>query len=105
MDWLFLFIASIFEIGWPIGMKMASISPYKILWLLFAIITMIFSGYFLYLAQRTIPIGIAYVIWTGFAASITFLIGVYIFHDPISLIRVLGVLFVIVGIILLGLCN
>jgi len=101
MSWLYLIIASIFEVGWPFGMKMASISESKILWILFAIITMTLSGVFLYIAQKEIPIGIAYAIWTGIGAVCTFLLGVYIFHDPINILKILGILFIIIGIIFL----
>lgn len=61
------------------------------------------SGLFLYYAQKQIPIGTAYAIWTGIGASCTFLIGVYIFHDALNLMRALGVIFIITGVILLKL--
>ncbi len=59
------------------------------------------SGVFLYYAQKGIPIGTAYAIWTGIGASCTFIIGVIFFHDALSLIRILGVLLIIAGIICL----
>ena len=105
MSWLYLLIASIFEIGWPVGYKMASISNFKILWIIFAIISMILSGVFLYIAQKQIPIGTAYAVWTGIGAACTFLIGVFIFQDSINLIKILGVFFIIAGVILLKLSH
>ena len=101
MSWLYLFIASIFEVGWPYGMKMASLSDNKILWIIFAVIAMTPSGVFLYLAQKQIPIGVAYAIWTGIGATCTFLLGVYVFHDTINLMKILGVVFIITGIVFL----
>ena len=101
MGWLYLFIASIFEVGWPLGLKFATNNNYRILWIIFAIITMGLSGLFLYLAQKQIPIGTAYAIWTGIGASCTFIIGVIFFNDALSLIRILGVLLIIAGIICL----
>ncbi len=65
MGWIYLFIASIFEIGWPIGLKLAEISSNKIFWIIFASITMALSGILLYFAQKSIPIGTAYAVWTG----------------------------------------
>ena len=76
MSWIYLLIASIFEVGWPFGFKMASITSYKVFWIIFAIITMTLSGFFLYIAQKQIPIGAAYAVWTGIGATCTFLIGV-----------------------------
>ena len=101
MCWINLFIAALFEVGWPFGMKMASISPHKILWILFAIIAMTLSGVFLYLAQKEIPVGTAYAIWTGIGAACTFIIGVLVFNDTLNLMRALGVLLIISGVILL----
>lgn len=105
MYWLYLFIAAIFEVGWPLGLKMAQTSNAKILWILFAIVAMTLSGVFLYLAQKGIPIGTAYAVWTGIGASCTFLIGIIFFHDAMSLIRFLGVFFIILGVILLKIAH
>ena len=101
MSWFYLIIASIFEVGWPFGMKMASLGVNKFGWILFAIVAMALSGVFLYFAQKEIPIGIAYAIWTGIGATCTFILGVLVFGDSISLLKILGVLLIIFGIILL----
>ena len=101
MSWFYLIIASIFEVGWPLGLKIATNSNFKLLWIVFAIIVMGLSGVFLYYAQKGIPIGTAYAIWTGIGASCTFIIGVIFFYDALSLIRILGVLLIIAGIICL----
>ena len=101
MSWFYLLIASIFEVGWPFGMKMASLGTNKLYWIIFAIIAMALSGIFLYIAQKEIPIGIAYAIWTGIGATCTFLLGVYVFQDTISLMKILGIVLIILGIILL----
>ena len=103
MSWVYLFIATAFEIGWPFGLKMASVAEAKVLWIIFAIIAMILSGVFLYLAQKSIPVGTAYAIWTGIGAACTFLIGIWLFQDALNLMRILGILFIIVGVVLLKL--
>lgn len=101
MAWFYLMIAALFEVGWPTGLKMAETSTFKAGWIVFAIAAMAFSGVFLYLAQKEIPIGTAYAVWTGIGASCTFLIGVLFFHDALSLMRCLGVLLIIAGVALL----
>lgn len=101
MSWIYLIIASIFEVGWPFGMKMASLSANKLGWIIFAIIAMALSGIFLYFAQKQIPIGIAYAIWTGIGAVCTFALGVWVFHDSINLMKIFGVSLIIFGIVLL----
>ena len=105
MNWAYLIIAVVFEIGWPLGFKLADVTPYKFWWILFAVISMALSGVFLYLAQKNIPIGTAYAVWTGAAAAITFLIGITFFNDSASLLRFLGIALIIAGIILLKVCH
>ena len=70
MHWLFLIIAAIFEIGWPLGFTLSGTQPERFwAWISFAIISMTLSGVFLYLAQRAIPVSTAYIIWTGLVLS------------------------------------
>jgi quaternary ammonium compound-resistance protein SugE len=70
-----------------------------------AVLLMAASGVFLWLAQRQIPIGTAYAVWTGIGASGTFLVGVLFFGDPSSLMRYLGVLLIVAGVVTLKLAH
>lgn len=101
MSWVYLIIAAIFEVGWPVGLKMVELSSNKVFWVVFAILTMTLSGIFLYLAQRHISIGTAYAVWTGIGAACTFIIGIIFFNDYMSLMRAFGVLLVVSGVVLL----
>lgn len=105
MSWIYLLIAAIFEVGWPFGLKMAANSGNKFWWILFAIVTMTLSGVFLYFAQKQIPVGTAYAVWTGIGASCTFLIGVLFFQDALNLMRIAGVLFIVMGVACLKLAH
>lgn len=105
MSWVYLFIAALFEVGWPFGLKMASLNQNKVFWIIFAIIAMILSGVFLYLAQKQIPIGTSYAIWTGIGAFCTFTIGIILFNDSLSVMRSLGALLIISGVIILKLAH
>jgi quaternary ammonium compound-resistance protein SugE len=57
------------------------------------------SGLFLWLAQREIPLGTAYAIWTGIGAAGTFLIGIIAFNDSWELMRILSFLLIVTGVI------
>src|SRR5574344_1570458 len=103
MSWLYLFMAGIFEIGWPIGFKLSQTTPHRGLWIVVAIISMGLSGYFLWLAQRTIPIGTAYAIWTGVGAVGTMVAGILFWGDPLTLWRVVGVMMIVGGVVVLKL--
>ena len=100
MAWILLIIAGLFEIGWPLGFKLASMhSKYFILFIGLSILSMGLSGYFLYLAQKSIPIGTAYVIWTGIGAIGTVLLGILFFHDSANIFRLLFLSLILIGIV------
>ena len=99
MGWFYLLLAGIFEIGWPLGFKLSQTTSVKYFWIAFAIVSMALSGYFLWTAQKTIPIGTAYAVWTGIGATGTFVIGMVFFRDPVTFFRTLSVLLIIAGIV------
>lgn len=105
MNWIYLLIAGLFEIGWPLGLKLADTTNFKLSWIIFAIITMALSGYFLFLAQKQIPIGTAYAVWTGIGTIGAFVTGIVLFNDALSLIRFIGVILILSGVIILKLCH
>lgn len=100
MHWIFLLIAAIFEVGWPLGFKLSNEHPEKFwTYLSLASLSMLLSGVFLYFAQKTIPVSTAYIIWTGIGAIGTFLIGVLWFGDSASLLRMFFAFLILVGIV------
>jgi len=105
MGWIYLLLGGLFEIGWPVGMKMAQLTGHRFLYLSVAVISMALSGYLLYMAQQTIPIGTAYVVWTGIGAIGTLLIGIFFFGDSAGVWRILSAFLIIAGIIGLKLAS
>jgi quaternary ammonium compound-resistance protein SugE len=99
MSWIFLLLAGIFEIGWPLGFKMSQVTPQKGLWIFIATISMGLSGYFLWIAQKSIPIGTAYAVWTGIGAIGTFLIGILFFKDSADWMRMISFALIVLGLI------
>jgi quaternary ammonium compound-resistance protein SugE len=92
-------IAGLFEIGWPLGFKLSQVTRFKWLFIVLAVVSMAFSGLFLWLAQRQVPIGTAYAVWTGIGAAGTFLIGIAFFGDLAGPLRLLSFALIITGII------
>lgn len=99
MNWMYLVLAGVFEIGWPLGLKLTQTMPTKVWGIIIAIISMVFSGLFLWIAQKTIPIGTAYAVWTGIGAVGTLLVGIVFFGDSASIGRMLSALLIIIGIV------
>jgi quaternary ammonium compound-resistance protein SugE len=96
--WIYLLLAGVFEIGWPVGLKLAQVPSTRITGIAIAVGFMAVSGALLWLAQKQIPIGTAYAIWTGIGAAGTFLVGVWFFGDATSLGRYLGVALIVCGV-------
>lgn len=91
-------MAGIAEWGWPVGLKLGwSDSGPHWGWITLAIACMGASGWLLLLAQRKLPMGTAYAVWTGIGAVGTFLIGIAVFGDSATMAR-----FVCVGLIVAG---
>lgn len=100
MAWVYLIIAGIMEWGWPLGLKFAWQDDGLHVWPgLVAIISILGSGFFLLLAQRTIPIGTAYAVWTGIGAIGTFMLGIWLLGEPAKALRFLSVGLIVAGII------
>lgn len=99
MAWFYLIVAALFEIGWPLGMKLSLNPDRRMLGIAMAASFMLVSGVFLWLAQREIPIGTAYVVWTGIGAAGTFVLGIVLFGDSVSAMRIGWVALILVGVI------
>jgi len=105
MAWTYLIAAGVFEIGWPLGLKMAQTPGKTVVGVVLAGACMVISGYLLFLAQRHIAMGTAYAIWTGIGAAGTFVVGIFLYGDAANAMRILAVLFIIFGVILLKLAH
>lgn len=98
MAWTYLILAGLFEIGWPVGLKMAQVPDSRLSGIVIAIVCMAISGFLLWLAQKQIPIGTSYAVWTGIGAAGTFLVGIMFYGDVASLGRYLGIILIIAGV-------
>ena len=100
MAWVYLIIAGIFEWGWPVGLKLGlAESGLRWGWIGFSVLCMAVSGKLLLIAQKTIPMGTAYAVWTGIGAVGTFALGLLVFSEPATLARFFFVGLIVVGII------
>ena len=97
MAWIYLILAGLLEIVWAIGLKhtegFSRLGPS-----IFTIVTMIASFYLLSLAVKTLPIGTAYVVWVGIGALGTAVLGMIIFHEPATMLRLGCLSLIIVGV-------
>lgn len=100
MPWIYLLIAGILEIVWAYTMKQAY-GFTRLIPSLITILAMIVSFWLLALAMRTIPLGTAYIIWTGIGAVGAFLVGIICLAEPLNTGRILAAILIISGLILM----
>ncbi len=98
MAWIYILIASVFEISWAVGLKYSDgFTHLKAS--VFTVITMILSYVFLSLGAKNIPIGTAYAVWTGIGAVGTAVYGILFFDEPRDLLRIAFIFLIVIGII------
>jgi quaternary ammonium compound-resistance protein SugE len=100
MAWTLLLLAGACEIGWPIGLKLGwTPAGIRVVWLVFAVLCMAASGVLLFLAQRTIPMGTAYAVWTGIGAVGAFVVGILFFGDAATAMRIGAAALIVAGVV------
>ena len=98
MAWIYLTVAGLFEIGWAIGLKYTD-GFTRLLPSLWTIASMIVSIVLLGLALKTLPVGTAYAVWTGIGAVGTAALGIYLFAEPATALRLLSIGLILSGIV------
>ncbi|WP_435641246.1 quaternary ammonium compound efflux SMR transporter SugE [Micavibrio aeruginosavorus] len=98
MAWVLLILAGLFEIGWAIGLKYTNgfTAPMPTA---LTVIAMIISVVLLGLAVRDLPIGTAYAVWTGIGTVGTVILGMVLFGDPATIIRLTCITMIVAGIL------
>jgi len=98
MAWIWLIIASLAEIGWVLLMKESD--GFSRLWPSLGFLAVLALSMFgLAMAARTIPIGTAYAVWTGFGAVAIALLGIAWFGEPGNALRLGCIAMIVVGIV------
>lgn len=98
MAWVYLFIAGLFEIGWAIGLKYTE-GYTKLMPTVLTIGAMIASVITLGWALKEIPIGTGYAVWTGIGTVGTAILGIILFAEPATAIRLACIGLIVTGIV------
>jgi quaternary ammonium compound-resistance protein SugE len=98
MAWVILFVAGLFEVCWAVGLKYSE--GFTRLWpSVFTAITLALSMILLGWAVRTLPLGTAYTVWTGIGAIGTVILGIWLFNEPVTAVRIGCIALILAGII------
>lgn len=97
MPWVYLFVAGLLEVGWAVGLKYSE--GFTRLWPSVAtVVALAGSMTLLGLALRTLPLGTAYAVWTGIGSLGTAILGILIFREPATAIRLVCFALILSGI-------
>ena len=98
MAWIILFVAGLFEIGWAVGLKYTE--GFTRLWpTVWTAVALIASMALLGLSLRTLPLGTAYAVWTGIGTVGTAILGIVLFREPATAMRLICIALILAGIV------
>ena len=100
-NYLFLLFAILFETVATSSLK-ASEQFTKLIPSLITVIGYIAAFYFLSLTLKTIPVGIAYAIWSGIGIVLITLAGIIFFKQVPDLPAIIGLLLIIAGVVVIN---
>lgn len=98
MAWVYLVVAGLFEITWAIGLKYAE-GFTRLLPSIVTVVGMIISVALLGLALRELPVGTGYAVWTGIGTVGAAILGMVLFGEPATAIRLGCIALIVVGIV------
>ena len=98
MAWVLLVLAGLLEVAWAVGLKYTD--GFTRPWPTAAtLVAMIGSVVLLALAVRTLPLGTAYAVWTGIGTAGAVLLGILLFQEPATFLRLLFLGLILAGIV------
>jgi quaternary ammonium compound-resistance protein SugE len=98
VEWLFLLVAGVFEVGFALNLKASDGFSRPLptaLFVLFAVLSFVCLN----LALRNLPVGTAYAVWTGIGAAGTLLFGMVLLDEPATALRLVFIGLIIAGIV------
>jgi len=100
MAWVYLVIAGILEIFWAYTLKQSN-GFTRFVPSVITAVTMISSLALLSLSMKTLPLGTAYVMWTGIGAVGAFLVGIFFLGELINPARIIAAILIVAGLLLM----
>ena len=91
MNWIVLIVAGLFEVAFAfcLGKAKAATGNGMYLWYAGFLVALFLSMALLIKATQTLPIGTAYAVWTGIGAVGSVLVGIFVFKEPATFLRII----------------
>jgi len=104
MPWIYLVIAGLLEVVWAFFMK--SSNGFTRLWPSVLTLVFMFASFgLLSLSMRSLPLGVAYMVWTGIGAVGAFAVGVAVLGEPLNLARGVAAAMIVGGLVVMKLSS
>jgi quaternary ammonium compound-resistance protein SugE len=89
MSWILLVIGGLFEVAFAfcLGKAKETTGNEMFLWYAGFLVTLSISMALLIKATQTLPIGTAYAVWTGIGAVGSVILGILVFKEPTTFLR------------------
>ncbi len=89
MNWVLLIIAGLFEVVFTfcLGKTKETTGNETYFWYICFAFSLVASMALLIKATQTLPIGTAYAVWTGIGSVGTVLVGIIVFKEPATILR------------------
>jgi quaternary ammonium compound-resistance protein SugE len=104
MPWIAVLFAGLLEVVWATAMKQSQgftrLGPSLV-----TLVAMVISFGLLSWSMRSLPLGTAYTVWTGIGAVGAFLIGIWVFGEAASALRIGGAVLIVSGLVLMKLAG
>jgi small multidrug resistance pump len=102
MYWIWLFVAILLEVAATVFLKLSNgfskLVPTLIMALLYGI-----SFFPLAIALKKMDVSVAYAVWSAVGTALVTIMGMFLFHEKVSLVRVGGIALIILGVVALNL--
>lgn len=96
--WIVLVIAGLLEICWAIGLKYTD-GFTKLTPTIFTVLAMVVSMYMLGKAASVLPNGTAYGVWVGIGTVGASILGIFLFKEPASVMKIVFLVMLISSIV------
>jgi quaternary ammonium compound-resistance protein SugE len=104
LAWVALVTAGLLDVGWAIAMKYAE-GYTRPGWSIVSLVLLAAFVFLLGRALQVLEIGIAYSVWTGIGAVGTLTMGVLLFGEALSPMKIAGIVLVLIEIAALKLAS
>jgi quaternary ammonium compound-resistance protein SugE len=98
MAWALLVFSGLLEAGWALCLKASQ--GFTRFWPSAAFVVLaIASMAGLMIALKSLPVGPAYAVWVGIGASITAIVGMIAFKDPVNVLTIASIVAIMAGVV------